>query len=231
MPRKPFKPYADRHPGGQIRIGTQAVLQRPVLLELIGKCLIAWPNIEAEMALALGQLLGAENSAAMALFHTLRRSSAQCDAISEAGKASLNETDIELLTAILNVHKSIESERNALAHGHMGIYTDMDDAVLWLSSSDYISFKSILVPVGDRRNTQDKRDLLNSCLYYYKAPDLEAISNDIDLIGWIWSELIAYLRQKGLQRRVGLYRQLCDRPRIAQELARLRRERTSPSPP
>jgi hypothetical protein len=231
MPRQPFKPYADRHRGGRIDIGTRAISQRPELFALVGKCLIAWPHIEAEMALLLGQLLGADNAAALAVFQTLRRSTAQRDAISEAGKASLDKTDFELLTAILSVHKAIESERNALAHGHMGIYSDMDDAVLWLSTADYIAFKSLLVLVGDRNYDETKREKLNSCLYYYKAPDLEAILNDIDLMGWIWSEMRDYLQATRPQQRAELYHRLCDRPRVAQELGRLRGEKNLPSSP
>ena len=127
MPRQPFKPYVTRKPGGNIEIGTQAVQQRPDLFALVGKCLISWPHIEAEMALLLGQLLGAENRATLAVFQTLRRSIAQRDAISEAARVALNETDQELIFAVLNVHKSIESERNALAHGHLGVYSLMED--------------------------------------------------------------------------------------------------------
>jgi uncharacterized membrane protein len=119
MPRQPFKPFADQNRGGMIDIGTRATEKRPELFALVGKCLTSWPHIEGEMALVLGQLLGANNAAALAVFQTLRRSSAQRDAISEAAKATLSETDQELLTAILNVHKSVETERNALAHGHL----------------------------------------------------------------------------------------------------------------
>lgn len=197
--------------------------QRSLPFALVGKCLIAWPHIEAEMALVLGQLLGADSAAALAVFQTLRRSSAQRDAISEAAKASLNEIDQRLLTSILNVHKAVEAERNALAHGHLGTYSDMPDGILWMTTADYIAFKANLVLRGDRINDDAKREKLNSCLSYYKAPDLEAIHRDIDTMGWIWSETITYLQELNPKRRAELYRQLCDRPRIAQALAELER--------
>jgi hypothetical protein len=223
MPRQPFKNFGDRVRGGRVEIGTRALDQRPELFALVGRCLIAWPHIEAEMALLLGQLLGASNTAAMAVFQALRRSSAQRDAISEAGKASLDRRDQELLTAVLAVHKTIEAERNALAHGHLGIYTLMPDGILWMSTSDYISFKSLFVLIGDRTYDEAKRTQLNSCLYYYKEPDLTAILDEIDALGWIWSEMIIMLQQINPHKRAELYNQLSDRPRIAAELARLRK--------
>jgi hypothetical protein len=88
-----------------------------------------WPPAEAEMALVLGLLLGAENAAAMAVFQSLRRSSSQREAIAEAGKIRLPPSDQDLLNAVLNVHKSIEAERNALAYGHFGMYSELKDSL------------------------------------------------------------------------------------------------------
>jgi hypothetical protein len=106
----------------------------------------------------------------------------------------------------------------------------MPDGILWLKTADYIAFKAVLVLVGDRNYDEAKREKLNSCLWYYKATDLKAIATDIDTMGWIWSEMITYLQELRQPRRAELYRQLCDRPRIAQELEILRREKTPPAP-
>jgi hypothetical protein len=230
MPRQPFKPFADNHRSGKIDIGTRAVTERPDLFSLVGQCLVSWAHIEAEMALTLGALLSADNAAALAVFQTLRRSSAQRDAISEAAKASLHPTDQELVFAVLAVHKSVEAERNALAHGHMGTYSLMPDAVLWMNTNDYVAFKATIVLAGDAIHTDAKRDHLNSCLSFYKAPDLQTIADDILMMGWNWSEMISYLREMRQTRRAELYRRLCERPRIAQELEKLRREKTPPAP-
>ena len=70
-------------------IGIRAISQRPEHFAVVGKCLAAWPHVEAEMALMLGQLLGADNTAVMAVFQALRRSSVQRDAILEAARVSL----------------------------------------------------------------------------------------------------------------------------------------------
>jgi hypothetical protein len=52
---------------------------------------MSWAPVEAEMALLLGHLLKADNAAALAVFQSLRRSSAQREAISEAARFALNE--------------------------------------------------------------------------------------------------------------------------------------------
>jgi hypothetical protein len=224
MPRKPFKPFADRNPNGRIDIGNRTLMERPELLLLVGRCLTAWPHIEAEMALILGQLLGAHNSdAAMAVFQTLRRSSGQREAIFEAGRA-LHPTDRDLLSAVLNVHKSVEAERNALAHGHLGTYSLMPDTILWMTAGDYVEFKATLVLKGYTVHDEVKRTKLNSSLSYYEAKDLEKISEEIDMVGWLWSELRGYLQAIRPAARDELYRRLCDRPRIQQELEKVRRQ-------
>jgi hypothetical protein len=131
MPRQPLLPIIQQNPGGRFEIGTHSLGQRPELEELIAKCLMAWPPTEAEMALLLAHLLGAgQSEAVLAVFHSLRRSSAQREAISEAARVSIGETERELLSAIMNVHKSIEGERNALTHGHFGIYTNLADGIV-----------------------------------------------------------------------------------------------------
>jgi hypothetical protein len=226
MPRQPFKPFADRNRGGMIDIGTRAIPHRPEHFAVVGSCLVAWPHIEAEMALMLGQLIGASNSAAMGVFQTLRRSSMQREAMLAAAKAALPETDRGLIEAILNVHQSIEKERNALAHGHFGVYSELADGILWLSSSDYVMFKAVLVLVGDSTYDDAKRDKLNSALSYYRKSDLERILTDIDSLGWIWSDAIRYLQEKAPDTRSARYRELRDNPRVAEELEKLQAKKS-----
>jgi hypothetical protein len=94
---------------------------RSELHALVGDCLLAWPYVEAEMAVVLAELLRAENEPAVAVFQTIRRSSAQRDCISVATLASHDQQATELVGAILNITKSVEASRNALAHGHFGM--------------------------------------------------------------------------------------------------------------
>jgi hypothetical protein len=232
MSRQPFLPFLKRNRGGRFDVGTHALRQRPEIEMLIGNCLMGWPPAEAEMALLLAHLLGAKQSeAALAVFHSLRRSSAQRDAISEAGRTILSDSDQELLSAILNAHKRVETERNALTHGHFGIYTLLTDAIIWMDTKSYVDLKARIELANEVIN-DSLLEGLYSKVYYYKAPDIESTFDDIKDIADIWHKFIQYLRVRpDLSISVGLYRQLCGRPRIVQELALLRREKTPPSRP
>lgn len=220
----PRQPYLSLHPKpAKIDVGTQAIRQRPELEAIIGNCLMAWAHIEAEMTVLLAQLLGAENAAALAVFQALRRSSAQRDAISEAGKASLNSADQKLLTALLNVHKGSEAERNALAHGHFGISTALPDALVWMSTYDYITIRVGQTIAAAPTWSEVKQRRLHEALYVYRMDDLRSIYEDITELGPMWFEFVHYLRTAQTHRtRADRYGQLCDRPRIALEVVKLR---------
>lgn len=232
MPRQPFLLFILGNRGGQLNIGTHALQQRPELELLVANCLMAWPPAEAQMALLLAYLLGTQESeAVLAVFHSLRRSSAQRDAISEAARFTLSDSDQELLSAILNAHKRVEAERNALTHGHFGTYSLLLDGILWMDTKTYVDVRA-RVELAHQVASQHFLEKLYAKTYIYKANDLSTIFDDIKDIADIWDKFIQYLRVKQtLPLSVGLRRQLCDRPRIAQELALLRREKNPSRPP
>jgi hypothetical protein len=225
MPRQPYLKVVPNPKSTTIEVSTESIGQRPELETLIGNCLMAWPHVEAEMALLLGQLLGTENAAALAVFQALRQSRAQRDLISEAAKVSLNAEDQELLAAILGVHKAIEAERNALTHGHFGISNRIPDGIIWMNSADYVSVRSSIA-ITPIPSWDDERHLkLLATISVYKAADLTAIFEDMIETANIWQNLIVYLRSPS-RTRAGIYRQLCDRPHIARELAKSRQKST-----
>jgi hypothetical protein len=227
MPRRPFGPICKRTPGGQVHVGTGTPNQKPQLDLLIGQCLMVWPPAEAEMALVLGHLLGADNAAALAVFQTLRRSSSQRDAISEAAKVKLNEQDQELLNAVLNVHKSIEAERNAIVHGHFGWYDKLDDGLLWMTSTSYVAIKAEHELIPGTKYDAARWKKVYDTMYFYKAEDFEEIFDAIRGLSTTWNIFRVYLGSES-HIRAGLYRQLCDQPRIAQELVKFR-QKNNPS--
>jgi hypothetical protein len=144
MPRQPYHRVSPNTPASGLVMGTYMRGKRSGLELLIGQCIMSWPPVETAMAMILAHLIGAKDAAAMAVFHHLRRSASQREAVMEAAQIVLNPTELELLTALLNVHKSIEGERNALAHGYFGVAEDLPDAVLWLSTNDYVALKGAI---------------------------------------------------------------------------------------
>jgi hypothetical protein len=228
MSRQPYLKVVPQPKGAEIDVGTRSIGKRPELEALVGNCLMAWPHVEAEMALLLGQLLGAENVAALAVFQALRQSRTQRDLILEAAKVVLNETDQELLSATLSAHKGIEAERNALTHGHFGTSSKVVDGLLWMNTSDYVAIRSSMVLVPIPTWDDEKHLKLLSTISVYKADDLKTIFADMKEIANIWNNLVAYLRPPFDSRiRADRYRELCDRPHIARELDKLRQKNSS----
>lgn len=231
MPRQPFLPFLLNNRDGQFNVGPQALQQRPEIELLIANCMMAWPPTEAEMAMLLAHLLGAEQSeAALAVFQSLRRSSAQKEAIREAAAVTLSDADQELLNAIIAAHSAIEKQRNALAHGHFGTYSLLTDGVVWMETKSFLDTK-IKGELGHQTMTAEFLTEMYSNVSIYKAPDVAAIFEDIKDIADIWNKFIHYLRvHQSLPLSTGLYRQLCERPRIALELAKHRRGNSPPTP-
>lgn len=229
MPRRPYTPYRIRHRGGNITFGTTVIGERPELEKLISHCLIAWPIAESELGLTLGQLLGIGSEAALAVFTILRRSMTQRDAIFAAAETVLNEQDLELMSALLDVHKSIEAERTSLAHGHFGVADVLPDGILWTTANDYVQLKA-KIHLANMVLTDDMMDDLVRRVFYYKKDDLVAIYNDIEYCTSMWPEAINWLRARQ-PLRDQLYRQLCDQPRIARALATLRQKNNRKAQP
>lgn len=232
MARQPFLPFLLSNRNGQFNVGTHALQQRPEIELLIASCLMAWPPTEAEMALLLAHLLGAAQSeAALAVFQSLRRSSAQRAAISEAARITLSDVDQGLLSAILRAHKAIEADRNDLTHGHFGTYSLLTDGVVWMDTKAYVDTK-VRGELGHQVMTQEFLMAMYRKVYIYKAADVQKIFDDIKDIADIWHTFIQYLRQHADATTAGrLYRQLCSRPRIAQALEFLRRGNSPPAQP
>lgn len=227
MPRQPYLSVVNRARGTRYDIGTHCIGQRPELEKLIGACVMSWPFIEAEMAVLLGVLLKADNPAALAVFQSLRRSSAQRDAIAEAAKVALNERDQELLGAILSVHKATEAERNALVHGHFGTADNLPDAFIWQNTTDYVLFRASMTISREGTLDDARVGRLLSTMYVYRKADLEAIFAEISELAQVWHDLTRYLTHKlPADARVHgqAYSQLCGQSRIAQELENIRRK-------
>ncbi|WFU80942.1 hypothetical protein QA645_42145 [Bradyrhizobium sp. CIAT3101] len=231
MPRQPYLRVVPHPKGAKIDIGTHVLQQRPELQAVIGDCLLSWPFVEAEMAVLLGLLIGAENQAAMAVFQSMRRSQAQREAISEAARYAISPQDQELLSAILNVHKSAEAERNALAHGHFGTSTKLPNDLIWQTTNDYLTFRAQMALTNATWSDETHQSLLAS-IWVYTLKDLKMIEQDIKHLAHMWFDFLKYLQahKRNTKKASELYSQLCGRPRIAQEL-RILRQKNNPSVP
>ena len=175
MPRKPLPENASK----LWSIGPEALVRRPEHAGAIGRCLGLWTDVELQMAIVLAVLLKANTEAAIAVYLILRRGSARSDAIMAAAKATLDKRDQELISAVLTVHKSVEAERNSLAHGCWGTCNKIPDSVLWVDVADNANFVAdyFSKEPGKSRtfSGREHADFAKKLFYYY----LRWVSNTI----------------------------------------------------
>ncbi len=227
MPRQPYLKCASHKVETEISIGPDAIGQRPEIETLIGYALTTWPHVEAEMALFLGESIGTENAATLAVFQALRRSSSQREAISAATNVLLDDQGKELVSAILTVHKAIEADRNALAHGHFGASSAVNDGILWVDTNEYIKMR-LFFALNPTPHWDEplKREYLSN-VWVYKAKDVEKILSNIQELGSIWFNGIDYLSlEPGSALRAEKYQLLSNRPHIAEALKHIRQKNT-----
>jgi hypothetical protein len=207
-----------------------AFSERPQHASIIGRCLAMWTMAEVQMALLLALLLKAQDTdAAIAVYLVLRRSAPRFEAITAAGRATLDERDNELLGALLLLYQSAEAERNALAHGCFGSHPRLPHSVLWSEPAQMAHY------IVDVMRAEDKADRLpddvslafSRKLSHYTTKDLEVIYQQISEARRAVFNLNSYLRitsnpaYSGAAREV-LYGQLCSASPIREALHDLR---------
>jgi hypothetical protein len=214
------------------RFGIGPIANRPALAATIGACITGWSYVEAEMAVALGALLGTGGKAAMSVFQVLQRASAQRDAVAAAARACVARRDVELVTAILDGQTAVEAERNALAHGHFGVADEIPDGVLWMSGNDFVVQRLELLE-ADGGFDQEQYARFTECTFVYRQDDLDTILADINDIGRTWFDFTVYHQTPRVApaRRELLYGQLCSRPQVAQALMAVRQRHTPSATP
>src|SRR5258708_25257345 len=224
MSRQPLVRVYPNSRSFNLRFGVSAINNRPDECSLVGRIVAKWSYIETEMAVVLGILLKTDSAAMLSVFQILRRSSAQRDAISQAAKTALDYGQQELLSALLNVHRAIESDRNDLVHGILGECNEVKDGILWIQATDQMLFRvRFHLEPGFGFDSEAQAELAEMAFLYRKS-DLERIEKDITELWRNWFEFreIAHYPTASEEQ----LRRLCDQPRIAQELARMRQKNT-----
>jgi hypothetical protein len=213
--------------------GFAFVLDFPNFISLCG--LGGMWTMRSMMAAASG---GIWTEAAIAVYLILRRGSARSDAIMAAAKATLDKKDQELISAVLTVHKSVEAERNSLAHGCWGTCNKIPDAVIWVDLADNANFIADYFskePGKSRTFSGREHADFAKKLFYYTLDDLEDVYKQIYKDEKIIFTLVRYLRWSENppdgRTREDIYDQLCNLAPIRAALLamRARAQKNNPS--
>lgn len=224
MPRQPFLPAYKKEP---YAIGANQLDSRPDFINAIGRCLTFWPYIEHHMAMTLGVLMRADNEASIAVFSAIRMGRTQRDALSTAASVALASKPemLRLLKAILSVIEKAGEARAELAHGCWGVLSDRTDKVLWIEPKHHGPWNTLAITKGAAGH-----EGLQKHLFVWSLADIEAVEKQLHEC---WEGIFDYFvllnsnETKGQCGLAGdqLREHLCQRPRIADALARLDRQK------
>ncbi|MGI4852351.1 MAG: hypothetical protein ACRYGR_10500 [Janthinobacterium lividum] len=136
-----------------------------------------------------------------------------------AAKVALNAEDYELYGAIMATVASAQKERNHLAHGQFGFSHQIKRGVLWTDPMN-------LVRHGLRLRLEDitpeHTERLLQQTFVYEPEDIETVNVMIEDCILTLRQLAAYVERDPSTVRAESYLQLSSRPRVQQELNRLR---------
>lgn len=210
-------------------MGPHELAERPGFSAAIGKCMGIWTYVDVEMADLFSLLLDTQSDAALDVLLTLRRSTSQREALSVAAKHSLTKASVlRTFEAMMIVYRSLEAQRNDLAHGCFGIVTDNPDLLLWIDVKHHVHFQTDVMlkqKLGVRDDVRHAR--LKAGLFVYRMKDLEALYESMSAFWWAAYWFNGWLRDPQNPLRLAEYRKLCTSPQIRRERSRLRLGRKS----
>jgi hypothetical protein len=217
-PRQPLLP---KYKNAKVSFGIGAVEQRPEAAVIIARCIAYWTYVEAETARLLSTILKANTAPAVAVYLSLQNARAKTDAMNAAASTTLDANDLELYRAIIAYKSSVEKERNALAHGIIGITEQIKDGIVWTDTTKYTHFQVRNELDGLTEKLQSDRQ---KTWYVYLIGDLETIARDIENVHAVIGSFLGYLSTQDASFRAMRYPQLCAEPRVQKELTRLRQK-------
>jgi hypothetical protein len=157
----------------------------------------------------------------------MQNARAQRDALSSAANISLSGETLSLFKAVMNIHKSLSSERNDLAHGIFGVVSDVNDELIWCPSAKFAAW--ITKDNQKAWNLQfdpDPHAPLRGELFIYKKKDLEDIFTRFSFAFDVVTHL--HMALSPIQASADFGRNwLFDQPQIQEELDRAGRNSSS----
>jgi hypothetical protein len=200
-------------------VGALVLKERPEICARIGKVVAIWGQVDNEMGNLLGILLGTESEATLEVFLSLRRSSNQRDALASAARFTLKGRDFDTFSAILKVYGSLESQRNALAHGCFGICPDDESLLFWIDIKHHVHFQAEILSRELRGEIADDRHKrLKENMFVYRLADLDTLYDDMEDFWWATFYFNGYLREPTNTGRVAEHEKLREFPSIKAQL-------------
>jgi hypothetical protein len=193
------QPYLPGYKGSPVQIGASLIERLPRLAEFVGRIAINWSGVEVQLSLVLGSMLGVENSAAVAVFLSLRNHRAQRDGLRAAADKTLNDEDREILEAILARHEELDGQRNSVVHGIWGLSEATPDGIIWSSQQSHANMliTDYRMSITGQLTHDSRVANITKDLFVVRLNDLAALNRDIMALDRSIGSFHAYLRYKG----------------------------------
>jgi hypothetical protein len=99
-----------------------------------------WSQVEVELTLTLAAILDSRTDAGVAVYLSIRASSAQRDALCSAALTSLVGDELRAFNAVMSLRQSLVRDRNDLAHGIFGVMPDHPNSLIWISAAKHAAW-------------------------------------------------------------------------------------------
>lgn len=141
-------------------------------------------------------MLGTESEAAHRVFLVLRRWAHQQEALNAAAEGKLSGDEMALCQALITDYKSLESERNELAHGCFGICPDDDDLLFVIKIQHHVIWQADILPKHLKGTIPaDSHQGLKDRMYVYRVNELDILYNRMEKLWFDIFYFNGYLRE------------------------------------
>jgi hypothetical protein len=158
----------------------------------------------------------------------IRAAKAQREALLAVADQTISDQHIKLITeAVLSLSRSVEKQRNDLAHGLLGWSFDLPGNTLWVESKDIAVYEAsswfrLTAELYDKQT--HNHDKLEQVIYYYDNKDFERLLKDVtDALNALFT-LYGILRYRD-DSTSSRYCQLSAMPQVGEALSRLLKDR------
>jgi hypothetical protein len=193
------QPYLPQYKGKSSAMGADIIERMPGVAELVGRITINWTQVDLQLSLTMGSLLGVENKASVAVFLSLRNNRAKRDALEAASNVSLDKSLQDIFKKILKVHSLFDRQRNDMVHGVWGISEATPDGIIWSSLQDHANMLITdyhMEKTGTLTATSRNDNMLKD-YYVIRLKDMAKLNSNIILLARLIGSFHSHLRYKG----------------------------------
>jgi len=220
MPRQPFLPTFSHL---EYAFGALALNNRPELASAIGRCITIWSQADSEMAKLFDTLFGTNNKISLEVFLILRNSANQREALKAAAEIRLKGENYLFFEALMSLYKSLESERNALAHGCFGVAANDLDVLFWIDTRNHVQFQTdIYTKIAHGDKITDPHEHLKQNMYVYQLSDLNTLQYEMSQFWDATMSFNSYLKFNSDPHQLKVFNRIQKLPLIQAALHELR---------